>query len=59
MRQLQNADGWTIVQIMVALLIAGAVAAVAVEIIIDKRCEADPARSICADRSSASEATIG
>jgi type II secretory pathway pseudopilin PulG len=42
--------GWTIVQTMVAVLIAGIVAAVVVEIIIDRRCEADPTRSICTDR---------
>ena len=42
--------GWTIVQTMVALLIAGIVVAVVVDIVIDKRCEADPTRSICADR---------
>lgn len=42
--------GWTIVQTMVALLIAGIVVYLAVEIVIDKRCEEDPTRSICADR---------
>ena len=41
--------GWTIIQTMVALLVAGVAAAV-VDILIDKRCEADAARWICARR---------
>lgn len=49
-RSSHSERGWTIVQTMVALLIAGIVAAVVVELIIDRRCEADPTRSICAER---------
>ncbi|HYD59854.1 MAG TPA: type II secretion system protein [Noviherbaspirillum sp.] len=49
-RRKHSERGWTIVQIMTALLIAGIVAAIAVEVVIDMRCEADPARSICAGR---------
>jgi hypothetical protein len=49
-RHMHAERGWTIVQIMTALLVAGIAAAVAVEVVIDMRCEADPARSICANR---------
>ncbi len=51
-KRMHASRGWTIVQIMTALLVAGIVAAVAVEVVIDLRCEADPARQICAGRSS-------
>jgi type II secretory pathway pseudopilin PulG len=41
-------QGWTIIQTMIALLIAGIVGAIAVRAIIDMRCEEDATRSICA-----------
>ena len=47
---MHSEHGWTIVQIMTTLLIAGIVAAVAVEVVIDWRCEAEPTRSICRGR---------
>ncbi|MEC4718710.1 hypothetical protein RY831_06100 [Noviherbaspirillum sp. CPCC 100848] len=40
-------QGWTIIQTMIVLLIAGLVGAYAVNYLIDKRCEADPSRSVC------------
>lgn len=40
-------QGWTIIQTMVVLLIAGLIGAYAVSYVIDKRCEADPSRSAC------------
>ncbi|MFC7518404.1 hypothetical protein ACFQUU_25665 [Herbaspirillum sp. GCM10030257] len=43
-------QGWTIIQTMIALLIAGIVGTIAVRAIIDKRCEEDATRSICAKR---------
>lgn len=42
--------GWTIIQRMIALLIAGAIGALAVDALIGKRCEDDPSRWICAGR---------
>lgn len=40
-------QGWTIIQTMIVLLIAGLVGGYAVSYLIDKRCEADPSRSVC------------
>lgn len=42
--------GWTIVQTMVAVLIAGIVLALAADYLIDRRCAEDPAREMCAKR---------
>ncbi|WP_158597874.1 hypothetical protein [Noviherbaspirillum saxi] len=42
--------GWTIIQTMIALLIAGIIGSIAVRAIIDMRCEEDPSRSFCAKR---------
>ena len=46
---MNNSKGWTIIQTMVALLIAGVVAAFAVDWVIEKRCEEDGSRWICAN----------
>jgi len=40
-------QGWTIIQTMIALLIAGILGMIAVRAIIDLRCEDDATRSIC------------
>jgi Tfp pilus assembly protein PilE len=40
-------QGWTIIQTMIVLLIAGLIGAYAVSYVIDKRCEEDPSRSVC------------
>jgi prepilin-type N-terminal cleavage/methylation domain-containing protein len=50
---MRQAKGFTIIQLMVVLLIAGIVASFVVDFIIDKRCEADPSRQLCADRKAA------
>lgn len=42
--------GFTIVQTMLVLMIVGIVGSLLINFIIDKRCEAEPARQICADR---------
>ena len=47
---MRNNRGWTIIQTMIALLIAGLAGAVIVDVVIDKRCEADPSRPLCTDR---------
>jgi competence protein ComGC len=47
---MRQAKGITIVQLMVVLLIVGIVGLFVVEFIIDKRCEADPSKPLCADR---------
>lgn len=41
--------GFTIVQIMLILFIAGIVGAVIVDFIIDKYCEEDPSATLCED----------
>lgn len=50
---MQRADGFTIVQIMVALLIAGILAWAVTEAIIDKRCAGDTSAALCAGRGKA------
>lgn len=47
---LKKMHGLTIVQTMLLLAVIGIVGALLVNFIIDKRCEADPSREICADR---------
>jgi competence protein ComGC len=42
--------GLTIVQTMVILLVVGILGSVLVDYIIDKRCEAEPSREMCASR---------
>lgn len=42
--------GITIIQIMVILLIAGVVGWLAIDMVIEKRCESDPAKPICANK---------
>lgn len=49
-RSTRKMRGLTIVQTMVILAIIGIVGSLLANYIIDKRCEADPAREICADR---------
>jgi hypothetical protein len=44
-------NGLTIVQTMVILFIVGIVGAVVVDYVIGKRCEADPAKQMCVERS--------
>lgn len=41
-------QGWTIIQVMLVLLIAGFVLAFAADYLVDRRCAEDPARQICA-----------
>jgi hypothetical protein len=43
-------QGLTIVQTMLILLIVGIAGSVLVNYIIDKRCEAEPSRAMCANR---------
>lgn len=43
-------SGLTIIQLMLVLLIAGVLGSVAVNYIIDKRCENVPALSLCKNR---------
>ena len=50
---MKKAKGLTIIQLMVVLFIAGIVGWIVVDVIIDKRCEADPAKPICAERKAA------
>ena len=47
---MKKQGGLTIVQLMVVLFIAGIVGWFVVDYLIDKRCEADPAGSLCAER---------
>lgn len=47
---MKQANGFTIVQLMAVLLVLGIVGWFAVELIIDKRCEADPSKELCVDR---------
>ena len=42
--------GWTIVQTMLAVLVAGIVLALVTEYLIDRRCVEEPAREMCAKR---------
>lgn len=49
-RATRKMRGLTIIQTMVILAILGIVGSLLFNYIIDKRCEADPAREICADR---------
>lgn len=46
--------GFTIIQIMVVLFIAGIVVWAATETIIDKRCEDNPSAALCASRAGGS-----
>jgi type II secretory pathway pseudopilin PulG len=43
-------QGWTIIQTMIALVIAGIVGTIVVRAIIDMRCEEDATRPICTKR---------
>jgi Tfp pilus assembly protein PilW len=47
---MKRMKGLTIVQLMVVLLLAGLVAKIVIEVLIDKRCESDPSTQLCADR---------
>ncbi|HJV53164.1 MAG TPA: hypothetical protein VJ652_16980 [Noviherbaspirillum sp.] len=47
---MRRAGGFTIVQIMLFLFIAGILAWAATEAIIEKRCESDPSATLCAGR---------
>lgn len=47
---MRQARGFTIVQLMTVLLVLGIVGWFAVELIIDKRCEAGASKELCADR---------
>jgi competence protein ComGC len=51
--QMKRVKGLTIIQMMLILLIAGILGSVVVNLIIDKRCEADPAKQLCIDRTPA------
>jgi len=48
---MKQAQGLTIVQLMVILFVAGIVGWFAVDFIIDKRCEGDTSTTLCAQRS--------
>lgn len=50
---MKPAGGFTIVQIMLALLVVGIVLWAAVNAVIDKRCENDSAGTLCAKRATA------
>jgi Tfp pilus assembly protein PilE len=52
---MKQAKGFTIIQTMIVLLIAGIVAWFVINAIIDKRCEAEPSNALCADRAPASK----
>jgi hypothetical protein len=43
-------EGWTIIQTMAVLLVVGILLALATNYLIDRRCEADPSRALCAGR---------
>lgn len=47
---MKRMKGLTIVQLMVVLLVAGLVAKIVIELLIDKRCESNPSIQLCADR---------
>ena len=47
---LQKMRGLTIVQTMLILLVVGIVGSIVIDYIIDKRCEAQPSREMCARR---------
>lgn len=49
-RSTRKMRGVTIVQTMVILAIIGIVGSLLANYILDKRCEAEPTREICADR---------
>lgn len=52
---MKRARGLTIVQLMLALLIAGVAARLVVDFIIEKRCESNHAAALCAERKAASK----
>ncbi|WP_158590482.1 hypothetical protein [Noviherbaspirillum cavernae] len=52
---MKQAKGFTIVQTMVILFVAGIIGWFAVDAIIDKRCETEPSGAMCADRAPASK----
>lgn len=47
---MKRSAGWTIVQVMLAVLVAGLFLAFATEYLIERRCAQDPAREMCAKR---------
>ncbi|HEV2610335.1 MAG TPA: hypothetical protein VGU61_08725 [Noviherbaspirillum sp.] len=46
--------GFTIIQLMFVLLIAGLAGSFLVDALIDKRCESDPSSSFCTNKAKAS-----
>jgi hypothetical protein len=46
----KKSKGLTIVQTMLIVLVAGIAIAIVTDFIIDKRCEAEPARAMCSGR---------
>jgi competence protein ComGC len=49
-KPMRRNKGLTIIQLMLILLVLGIVAKVAIDFMMDKRCEDDPALQWCADR---------
>ncbi|GIZ50429.1 hypothetical protein [Noviherbaspirillum aridicola] len=47
---LNRNTGWTIVQTMLAVLVAGIVLTLAADYLIERRCEEDPSREMCVRR---------
>lgn len=46
--------GFTIIQLMLVLLIAGLAGSFLVDVLIDKRCESDPTSSLCTGKTKSS-----
>lgn len=46
----QGMGGLTIVQTMLILLVVGIVGSIVIDYVIDKRCQAEPTREMCAKR---------
>ena len=49
-RRKRRQDGMTIVKLMILLGVIGVIATVIVNLIIDERCEEEPAAMLCKDR---------
>lgn len=50
LKYMNRNKGWTIIQTMLAVLVAGIVVAFVSDYLIEKRCAEDPAREMCARR---------
>jgi hypothetical protein len=52
---MQHQKGLTIIQLMLILLIAGLVGSYVIDILIEKRCESSPNKTLCEARASQSK----